>query len=298
VDKRQIPICGALLAEIRRWDYSPHHGFGLSRWSTWARALLQRHGRIGEGHRPADMTLVRPLVQRLHQQWLFASRQCFPCIHLSIQPILRHTVWRDLTRLSEPRAIYASALGKEIPIQHLNYLMTQDRRFLPSAAISNVVGIPSSAMRKQAGVSEAFRSGEFIDAATVHPPLHLVFQRLRQTDEVMISLRRNALLWESTETQAREVRQRIRRIEQRFVEAVSLIFHKALQGASIETGTSAPMISAVPASNAPSAFGMQANPWMTGALPMPPVNIDQLTDQVVRQLDRRMIAWRERRGRI
>jgi hypothetical protein len=31
---------------------------------------------------------------------------------------------------------------------------------------------------------------------------------------------------------------------------------------------------------------------------MPGVNLEQLTDQVMRQMDRRMTAWRERHGRI
>jgi hypothetical protein len=31
---------------------------------------------------------------------------------------------------------------------------------------------------------------------------------------------------------------------------------------------------------------------------MPGLNLEHLTDQVMRQMDRRMTAWRERRGRI
>jgi hypothetical protein len=40
------------------------------------------------------------------------------------------------------------------------------------------------------------------------------------------------------------------------------------------------------------------HPWMTNPSPIPAFNIEQLTDQVMRQMDRRMTAWRERRGRI
>jgi hypothetical protein len=31
---------------------------------------------------------------------------------------------------------------------------------------------------------------------------------------------------------------------------------------------------------------------------MPAIDLEQLTDHVMRQMDRRMTAWRERRGRI
>jgi hypothetical protein len=176
--------------------------------------------------------------------------------------------------------------------------MTQARRFLPSAAISNVAGIPSSAMRKQAAASEAFRSGGFIDAASMHSPLQLVFQRLRRTDELAITHRRLSLVRESIETQTREVKPRIQRIEQRFIEGASFTLHKAPLGAVIQAGASAPIMTGIPANNTPAQLGMQANPWMTGASPMPPVNVEQLTDQVVRQLDRRLIAMRERMGRV
>jgi len=37
-------------------------------------------------------------------------------------------------------------------------------------------------------------------------------------------------------------------------------------------------------------------PWLKPA--SPPANIDQIADQVIRQIDSRVIAWRERMGRI
>jgi hypothetical protein len=39
-------------------------------------------------------------------------------------------------------------------------------------------------------------------------------------------------------------------------------------------------------------------PWMPHASTTSAINLEQLTDQVMRQMDRRMTAWRERRGRI
>jgi hypothetical protein len=39
-------------------------------------------------------------------------------------------------------------------------------------------------------------------------------------------------------------------------------------------------------------------PAYSRTLPAPPVNVDQIADTVMRQLDRRLVSWRERMGRL
>lgn len=286
-----------MLIELRRW-VPRHRGTGASGWSAWARALLRRHGRIAQSYRLLEMALLvrsAPLIQRLHQQWLLASTQYFPRIHLAIQPILRHTGSRDLTQPSELRVITLPAQGKAISTARFNYLTVQERRFLPSTAISNTAGIVSADRRKLAAARDARSSGGFIDGNTVHRPLQLVFQRLRQTDDLTVCHRRDSLVRKSLETQAREVMRRTQRFEHRIAETVVLTTRKVLpltaQEAVAPAARAAQMAVSVPAGSA-----MPATPWPPSAAPA--LNIEQLADQVVRHIDRRIIAARERMGRI
>lgn len=298
MDKRQIWLNRALLKELRRWVYSSRHGIGLSRWSAWARALLRRHGRIAQSYRLLEMALLvrsAPLIQRLHQQWVLASTRYFPRIHLAIQPILRHTVWRDLTQPSELRVITSPAQGKAISTQRFNYLTVHERRFLPPTAVSNATGILSGDSRKLAAARGARSSSGFIHGSTVYRPLQLVFQRLRRTDELEVCHRRNSLIRETLQTQAREVMRRTQRFEHRIAETVALTTRKVLPLAAQEA-VSAAARAAQMAVSVPAGSGMPATPWPQS--PAPAVNIEQLADQVVRQIDRRIIAARERMGRI
>lgn len=298
MDKRQIWLNRALLKELRRWVYSSRHGIGLNRWSAWARALHCRHVRIAQSCRLLDMALLvrpAPLNQR-HQQWLLASTRYFPRIHLAIQPILRHTVWRDLTQPSELRVITSPAQGKVISTQRFNYLTVHERRLLPPTAISNTAGIVRGDRRKLAAARDARRSGGFIDGNSMHPPLQLVFQRLRKTDELEVCHRRNSLVRKSPATQAREVMRRTQRFEHRIAETVALTTRKLLPLAAQEAVSPAARAAQMTMSGPAGSGGTPADPWPPGQAPA--VNIEQLADQVVRQIDRRIIAARERMGRI
>ena len=298
MDNQHIRLCKAMLIGVRRWVYPLHSGTAPSRWSAWAHALLRRHGRIAQSYRLLEMALLMrsaPLIQRLHQQWLLASTQYFPRIHLAIQPILRHTVWRDLTQLPGLRVVNAPAPGHVILSEYFKYLPVHERRFLSPTAISNTARVPSGDRRKLAAVRDARSSGGFICGDTVHPPLQLVFQRLRQTDELEVSHRRNSLIRETLQTQAREVMRRTQRFEHRIAETVALTMRKVFPLAAQE-GVLAPARAAQMAVSASPGFGMPATPWPPS--PAPAVSIERLADQVVRQIDRRIIAARERMGRI
>lgn len=298
MDNQHIRLDKAMLRELRRWVYPPHQCGGLHRWSAWARALLRRHARIAQSHRLLEMALLvrsAPLIQRLHQQWLLASTQYFPRIHLAVQSILRHTVWRDLTQPSELRVITSPAQGKAISTERFNYLTFHERRFFPPTEISNATRILSGDRRKLAAARGARSSSGFIHGSTVHRPLQLVFQRLRQIDELTVCHRRDSLVRETLQTQAREVMRRTQRFEHRIAETVVLTTRKVFPLAAQEAVSAAASAAQV-AVSVPAASGMPATPWPPS--PAPAVNIEQLADQVVRQIDRRIIAARERMGRI
>ncbi|HJQ82462.1 MAG TPA: hypothetical protein VKA21_00185 [Candidatus Binatia bacterium] len=48
----------------------------------------------------------------------------------------------------------------------------------------------------------------------------------------------------------------------------------------------------------PSGAVTTASPWTAAGSPVVSGDVERLTEEVIRQLDRRVVAWRERRGKI
>ncbi|MGH8531178.1 MAG: hypothetical protein ACREV1_00260 [Gammaproteobacteria bacterium] len=304
-----------MLIELRRWVYPLHPGAGASRWFAWARALLRRHGRIARSYRLLEMALlVRtvPLTQRLHQQWLLASTQYFPRIHLAIQPLLTRSVWRERMNLARDSGIdgpthghkiltkcvsWVPDQGRDMTTQHFNDLTVRESRLATLQTVFRSMGIAPREMGRQPAGGPLTR-GRSLNSAGTQLPLRLVFQRLGRTDELVVTPHRNARIPESIETQAHELKRRIRRIEPRPAESASLIVHKATRGQIGQAEASAPMTRQTPVNAMPATFGADTTLWMRGNAPILEASIEQLTDRVVRQLDRRIIAVRERMGRI
>lgn len=269
------------------------------RWAAWAHALLSRLGRTATDHRPSDLVLVRPvpLVHRLHQQWILACRQVMPRIHLAIQPLLRSTVLRDHARM-EYSIIDRSIERHSVLHRHDKFLTNHDRRMLAPVPAPRRIQVPNSDAQEQEPEGKTLGLGRFPDLVGWQSPVQLVYQRLRHADTLRISHRRNSTLYQDVEHQTREIRQRIRRVEQHFVERSSLVFRQQIpQLAVMHANADQTMVYPAPTSVTPAAYGLQAGSWTSGVAPTPP-NIEHLADQVMRQLDRRMTAWRERTGRI
>jgi len=327
-----------LLRRFGRRGNPSRGGMGRSRWSDWARALHCRHVRIAQSYRLLNMALLMrpaPLIQRL--QWLLASTRYFPRIHLAIQPLLTRSVWRERMNLARDPGIGAPTRGDKTftkrvswfpdrrrngTTQRFNDLTARESRLATLQTVFRSMGIAPREMGRQAAGGPLTRGRSLNSAGTYSRtrlnrpfalerdlsgdrrgsgavdrqlPLRLVFQRLGRMDEWVVAPRRNARISESIETQAHELKRRIRRIEPRPAESASLIVHKAARGQIGQAEGSAPMTRQAPVNAMPATFGAT---WETGNAPILEASIEQLTDRVVRQLDRRIVAVRERMGRI
>ena len=209
----------------RGWQATRH------RWSDWARFLIERHGFVMARHSAPVMILVHPLAMFhfMHEHWMVSSRQFHPQVHLAIQPILRHAVWRE---------------------------------------------------QKQATVA-------------LQAPLHSVLQRLDQIDELRTH-RRGEITQESMEKLVRRVVRQTQRLEEKVIGNSVLISRQSPTMMATQAASSAIPGQAV--ANLPAISNVRAAHWMQNPAP-PAVNIEQLTDQVMRQFDRRITAWRERTAR-
>jgi hypothetical protein len=87
------------------------------------------------------------------------------------------------------------------------------------------------------------------------------------------------------------------RVEGQITGAVAFITRQAARAVADQVASPA-VPTAGSAASLPALSSPPTPTWTPHAGQTAAVNIEQLTDQVMRQMDRRMTAWRERRGRI
>jgi hypothetical protein len=253
---------------IRTASKAGRKAAAASRWRNWARDLAGRHGR-----RPAQLggperVLARPPlagVSRLvRERWVLASRTLQPQIHLAILPVLRPRSGPGL------RSVLAAAPPRET-------------LFAPVRTVLGRAPEPSDEVR---GTSSRV-------SRIVAAPLQLVFQRLREPGEVpMVSGTRTGALPDLPETARRLVR-KARREELPLPGQPTRVLAAAQAPAERPGGER----SAAPWDSGP-APRTASWPGAVPAFPVPstPVDVGALTDQVMRQIDHRLHAWRERTG--
>jgi hypothetical protein len=127
------------------------------------------------------------------------------------------------------------------------------------------------------------------EASRLQTPLPLAFRRLFDADE-------STLLKHSpreTETSARALVERIvrqsQRLEERVAEPAAVVMRRA---PAVE------MAPAMPTNQRPFITTAAGQSWRQDTSPPPAIDLERITDQVVRQLDRRVVALRERLGKV
>jgi hypothetical protein len=255
-----------------------------SRWSAWAGALGRRHRRRDERVEGLAFELARPraLARAVQHRWIVSSRLVQPRIHLAIQPVLRGAFWeRESLSLREVERT-----------ERTEKTAGAERTFKTERIVKTA--------RTQGEPGERFREIERTFSARPSPraALQRIFERLREPGRAL----------------GRPV--------ERAAEAPALARSLAARGRREERplpgGPPARVLRESPASapgerRAPSSargadprepWATQAPGWgnlgveMKGfAMPAPaPIDVAALTDQVMRQIDRRVGAWRERTG--
>lgn len=268
----------------------------LHRWLTWAKLLSAQHTRLGERHHPAELVVVHPfsLLQVLRERLVVSTSRFLPQIHLAIHPILRRLVRHEqsqatfnLLQNEWHSSATVNAVQRSAPVGSNNMtlfnFMSPANAFFATAARSHKVlsGTAYAEPGRVPGINPAPQI-----------PIDLVFQRLFRSEE-----------------------QTRRRIESSTTsQSVAILLQRlGEQGQRVEAPGSAPATltsrcapqfsnSKITSSNAASSsattHASDQSTWQEVSRPAPPINIDFLTDQVMRQLDRRIIAARERMGKI
>ena len=282
-----------MLAELTRWERWAATLEPVDRWTRWAEWLAGRRGRVDVKRAGAGMTLasrqgvpvpVAAPVSMPVSRWERAAWTFAPQIHLAIQPILQ--------QMAAPATTTTALQGGRMPAAS------------PALAgpLSRRVPLARWGSEQSAGRAEAPGGGPRPAVVPLYAdtPVRRVIARamLEETGETETVVRARAtealVLRESRRILHRVVEER-KRVEQR-------VRHTGVVRESNNVG----------AASSPAVAGtvqgpMQAHsPWGPGAggpgmaqVPMPrAVDIEGITDQVVRAIDHRLVAYRERMGQL
>ena len=253
----------------------------VGRWSQWARSMTGRHRQVVSKHRFVVMTLLRrtvPLYFSSHR-WEQKAWSIFPRINLAIDVRSQAFVFKT-SFLSQAariqRAVQIERQQTEVTRLVEKSLALQQRR-----SVRETVVVTPSVLN----VSEVYERSA----------LDRVFRRLvvRESETHMKGIVRNEAL-----NIVRRITEERRRVEERSETATVL---RQQQPVSLNqeqmnelTGRSTTNGSAV------DRFG--SNVRNTDAMPTPfmtpNLNLQQLTDHVIRQIDDRIIAHKERMGKL
>jgi hypothetical protein len=215
-------------------------------------------------------------------------------VRLAIQPIQRRTVGQH--QYLSGRQLYIQFLKEKASWRPLaNLLVDYSRLLKPKDLLEGRSSVRATAKKDSVIGKGLSSSREALPTTLKLPsPLQLTLQRAYKVNNLVHPYHRRNLTQASMETLVHAVVQRTRRIEQRPVESASLMIRKNISDQGV--GVRENPINAV--TNTPKLFGASTDSW-TGNTPLAQsVNIEQLTDHVVKQIDRRIIAARERMGRI
>jgi len=262
-----------------------------TRWAEWVRALAERWGRGSERNGRLAMVLLRPLTvtRHLRERWLLKSQRFSPKINLSVQVFLRAT----------SSTVFAHASSRDLTLA--------DRRFQGVERVAPGEVVIPRGLAPSAGYSGDERSGSrAADRGPVKPgrievmsPLERVFVR----SESLIEPREMARCVRLEKTLERLTGQS-RRIESHFSSsattrpaiAYSVNQTKVVSAASDNAETPV----SIPGFDVSSQTRINREPgWDPSQLSRggSEISIERITDQVIRQLDRRVVAARERVGR-
>jgi hypothetical protein len=255
----------------------------VGRWSQWARSMSGRHRQVVSKHRFVVMTLLRrtvPLYLSSHR-WELKAWSIFPRINLAIDVRPQAFVFKT------------SPLSKAAQAQRV--LQINNDRFEVKRLVEKSLELQQARHIRQERSDDGTAIGRTERETIVVTPLDRVFRRLaiRESETHMKAIVRTEAL-----NIVRRITDERRRVEERTQTATVLRQQQAVSLSQEQmnelTGRSTNGASALDrfGNNVRNAGAMPA-PFMT-----PNLNLQQLTDHVIRQIDDRIIAHKERMGKL
>lgn len=212
--------------------------------------------------------------RRVNHHWQLAVSRFYPQIHLAIQPLLPETIWRELPvkMIREKQAANVNPSRPDGP----DRIPEVSVRPAPTTRADSPDAIYVRIPRAKRGAANEFTT---------------LTDRLRRYTTVRRETSESA-----SELVIQRVAHRAVRVEETLPGGPTMMIHRPAP-AAIQTQRQAASESE-PATRPPRVLEtIHEAPWARAAA-APPMSIEYLTDQVIRQIDSRMVAMRERMGRI
>jgi hypothetical protein len=250
-----------------------------TRWAAWASQLAARRGRVTAAWRlplPLYVRLSRaPLA--LYQRWLTFCTQVQPRIKISV-------AWREGASPA-PANVYAPQM---LFLQSFAGIFRRTLRPEAERRAQGAAGLPPQALEfRRPSPAPPARETPSRPAMT----LAVAPARAAQLSSVLhqhFSTRREAVVTEVS----RRLTRRVRRVDE------VPVFRPAMALVRKEAPAAAPNRPPFEAAAGQSPFERQSGRHTLPAAAVPELNVERLADQVLKQIDRRVVARRERMGQI
>jgi hypothetical protein len=266
------------------------------RCGAWALSLMSRHGLVlARRDAPAMVLLQRlPLLRLLHERRTVMLQQFRPQLNLSLNAFFGQTLWRERQYFIPERRraespFMAEPVRVELSVSPVAQTVKAERLAESKKTNDGHVAATSFAAAQTQAPAQLRQIKQLM-------PLQLVLQRFNQLEELKRVYRQSSVTRESVLTFTERVVRQRHRIEERTSKQVAFVTRRvALPAAHDARSSSAP--SQQLNTHAPAANSVHTAPWAQQQLSPPQLNLDALTNHVIQQLDRRLVAARERLGK-
>lgn len=267
-----------------------------ARCGAWALSLMERHGLVlARRDAPAMVLLQRlPLLRLLHEHWTVMLQQFSPQLNLSLNTFFRQTLWRERQHfIPERRRTESPVMAEPVRVE---------LSVSPVAQIGKAERVAENKKTNDRHVAATVFAATQTQAPTQLRqvkqlmPLQLVLQRFNQLEEFKRVYRQSSVTRESVETFIERVVRQKHRIEERTSEQVAFVTRRIAVPAEHDS-RSASAAGQQHNAHAPATYSVHTAPWAQQLSP-PQLNLEALTNHVIQQLDRRLVAARERLGKI
>jgi hypothetical protein len=247
----------------------------VNRWTTWAGDIRRRHGRRDRGRLSGSMVLVRPSLFRGPA----ATRRTSLHVHVNtaIAVSLLHPLLTVL-RTRERRSMAPLQSG-QWPLESRR-LGAAPRQHSVDPVIPLVRNSPATFMKSRDAVTMRVRRHH-----TGLQPAAVAARERRST--VAVSAAPHLYVASAHAGLAQKLRRQTSR-EELLLPSKATVLARTMPAP-------APAVSNEPAGHDIASPARVA--WSASAPPTPALTVDALTSQVIQQLDRRLVAYRERMGR-
>jgi hypothetical protein len=253
----------------------------LNRWTSWARSMSARHERFMMRRGPLLMTLLEPLRMSvaISQRRESFALSVFPRLQISVSSILQQIAPAEFQSFFRNSAVLAGGDRREW--RSLRQFVQTNQ----SVSVSNTVTRNLVTSESNSVVNAQYEFTQFLRS-----PVARFFARVQRSHHGTVLLK-NLLVEHDSQAIAERVVREHARVEQRRQREMIIRKDNATPAATTTRQHSLEQQFA--------STKTEMRPWPRNTWPdkPPEINVDQLTEQVIRKIDHRITAYRERLGR-